>query len=143
MKRVVITGLGVVTPVGHDVPTMWGALLAGRSGVDRITTFDASAFDSQIAAEVKGFDPAQYLSPKEIKRSERFVQFAIAASKQAMADAKIQMELEAPFRCGAVIGSGMGSMHLIEQQHDVFLAKGPKKLSPFMIPMLICNMAPG
>lgn len=143
MNRVVVTGLGVVTPVGNDVSTMWSALLSGKSGLGTISCFDASAFESQIAAEVKGFDPAQYLNPKEIKRSARFVQFAIAASKQAVADAGLRVEQEDPFRCGAVIGSGMGSMHLIEQQHGVLLSKGPKKLSPFMIPMLICNMAPG
>ena len=143
MKRVVVTGLGVVTPVGNDVPTMWQALLAGRSGIGRITCFDAGAFESQIAGEVKAFDPARYLSPKEIKRSERFVQLAIAASKQAVADAGLRLGGEDPFRYGVVIGSGMGSMHLIEEQHNTLLAKGPKKLSPFMIPMLICNMAPG
>jgi 3-oxoacyl-[acyl-carrier-protein] synthase II len=107
------------------------------------TSFDASAFESQISAEVKGFEPAKYLSPKEIKRTERFVQFAIAASRQAIADAGLEIAKENPFRCGVIIGTGMGSMHLIEAQHDVFLSKGPKKLSPFMIPMLICNMAPG
>jgi 3-oxoacyl-[acyl-carrier-protein] synthase II len=122
---------------------MWQALLAGRGGVGRTTSFDPAPFDSQISAEVKGFDPGQYLSPKEIKRTERFTQFAIAASRQAVKDAGIQVDREDPFRCGIVIGSGMGSMHLIEQQHDIYLAKGPKKLSPFMIPMLICNMAPG
>ncbi|MBI1992523.1 MAG: beta-ketoacyl-ACP synthase II [Candidatus Omnitrophica bacterium] len=143
MRRVVVTGLGVVTPVGNDVPAMWKALLDGRNGVGRISSFDAGAFDSQVAAEVKGFEPAQYLSPKEIKRTERFVQFAIASAKQAVADAGIRLEQEDPFRCGVIIGSGMGSMHLIEEQHNVFLSKGPKKLTPFMIPMLICNMAPG
>ncbi|MDP3722680.1 MAG: beta-ketoacyl-ACP synthase II, partial [Candidatus Omnitrophota bacterium] len=143
MKRVVVTGLGAVTPVGNDVPTMWDALLAGRSGVGTIRSFDATPFESQVAAEVKGFDPARYLSPKEIKRTERFVQLAIAAAKQAAQDAGIRVEQEDPFRCGVIIGSGMGSMRLIEEQHKVFLAKGPKKLTPFMIPMLICNMAPG
>ena len=143
MKRVVVTGLGAVTPVGNDVPTMWRALLAGASGVGPITCFDAGGHESQIAAEVKGFDPAQYLKPKEIKRSERFVQLAIAASKQAAADAGLSGAPADPFRFGVVIGTGIGSMHLIEQQHDALLAKGPKRLSPFMIPMLICNMAPG
>ena len=143
MKRVVVTGLGAVTPVGNTVPAMWDALIAGRSGVGAITCFDAGAFESQIAAEVKGFDPLAYLSPKEVKRSERFVQFAIAASKQAVTDAGIRIEQEQPFRCGVVIGTGMGSMHLIEEQHSVLLSRGPKKLTPFMIPMLICNMAPG
>lgn len=122
---------------------MWEALVAGKSGVAKITSFDATGFDSQIAAEVKGFDPSQYLSPKEVKRTERFVQLAIASSKQAVADAGVRIDREDPFRCGVVIGSGMGSMHLIEEQHSVFLSKGPKKLTPFMIPMLICNMAPG
>ena len=143
MKRVVVTGVGAVTPVGNEVPSMWEGLLAGRSGVAKIGCFDASAFESQIAAEVKRFDPAQYLTPKEIKRTERFTQFAIAASKQAVADAGLKIDQEDPFRCGVIIGSGMGSMHLIEEQHNVLLAKGPKKLTPFMIPMLICNMAPG
>ena len=143
MKRVVITGLGVVTPVGNDVPTMWASLLAGRSGVGRISSFDPSSLDSQIAAEVKGFDPSLYLTPKEIKRTERFVQFAVAASKQAAADAGIRIDQEDPFRAGVIIGCGMGSMHLIEQQHATLTAKGPKKLSPFMIPMLIANMGAG
>ena len=143
MKRVVVTGLGVVTPVGKDIPSMWEALLACRSGVGRIDRFDADAFESQIAAEVRDFDPAQYLNPKEIKRTERFTQFAIAAAKQAVTDAGIHVDREDPFRCGVIIGSGMGSMHLIEEQHNVLLAKGPKKLTPFLIPMLICNMAPG
>ncbi len=143
MRRVVITGLGAVTPVGNDVPAMWASLLAGRSGVGPIQSFDAAALESRIAAEVKGFDPAQYLNPKEMKRTERFVQLAIAASKQAVQQSGLSIEGEDPFRCGVIIGSGMGSMHLIEEQHSVYLAKGPKKLSPFMIPMLICNMAPG
>lgn len=143
MKRVVVTGLGAVTPVGNDIPTMWDALLAGKSGVGPIRSFDASAFDSRIAAELKGFDPSRYLNPKEIKRTERFTQFAIAASKQAVRQAGISVEGEDPFRYGVIIGSGMGSMQLIEEQHSVYLTKGPKKLTPFMIPMLICNMAPG
>ena len=142
-RRVVVTGLGAVTPVGNDVPTMWRNLLAGTSGVGRITCFDAGRFDSQIAGEVKHFDPAQYLSLKEIKRTERFVQFAIAASKQAVADAGLNLANEDPFRVGVLIGSGMGSLGLIEQQHSIFLEKGPQKISPFMIPMIIVNMAPG
>ena len=143
MRRVVVTGLGVVTPVGNDVPAMWQALLAGRSGLGRITYFDPGAFDSQIAAEVKGFDPAPYLTPKETKRTERFVQFAVAAAKQAVVHSGLSLEQENPFRGGAVIGCGMGSMQLIEDQHTILQAKGPKKLSPFMIPMLIANMAAG
>src|SRR3989338_1697962 len=143
MRRVVVTGLGAVTPVGNDVPAMWAALLAGKSGVGPIQSFDASAFESRIAAEVKGFDPASYISPKEIRRTERFTQLAIAAATQAVRQSGVSIEREDPFRCGVIIGSGMGSMRLIEEQHNVYLAKGPKKLTPFMIPMLICNMAPG
>ncbi len=142
-RRVVVTGVGVITPIGNDVASMWQSLTMGRSGVGPIGCFDATAFESRIAAEVKQFDPLAYLSPKEVKRSERFVQFAIAASKQAAADAKITVDGHDPFRFGVLIGSGMGSMNLIEQQHNILLAKGPKKLTPFMIPMLICNMAPG
>ena len=143
MKRVVVTGLGAVTPVGNDVPTMWAALLAGTNGVGRITSFDPSSLDSQIAAEVKGFDPSGYLTPKEIKRTERFVQFAVAASKQATADAGVRIEQEDPFRCGVIIGCGMGSMQLIENQHQVLMQKGPKKITPFLIPMIIANMGAG
>jgi len=143
MKRVVVTGLGAVTPVGNDVKTMWQALLAGRSGLARIASFDPSPLDSQIAGEVKGFDPTPYLTPKEIKRTERFTQFAVAAAKQAVADAGLALDQENPFRGGVIIGSGMGSMHLIEQQQEVLRTKGPKKLSPFMIPMLIANMGAG
>ena len=142
-RRVVVTGLGAVTPVGNDVPTMWKSLLAGVSGIGRITAFDASAFASQIAGEVKGFDPAQYLAPKEIRRAESFVQFAVAAAKQAVADAGLDVSKEDPFRVGVLIGSGMGSLRLIEEQHNLFLSKGPQKISPFLIPMIIVNMAPG
>ena len=143
MRRVVITGLGAVTPVGNTVPAMWKALCAGTSGLGPIHSFDASSLDSRIAGEVKAFDPGAYLTPKEAKRTERFTQLAVAAGKQAVADAGVQIDQENPFRCGVIIGTGIGSMHLIEQQHNVLLAKGPKKLTPFMIPMLICNMAPG
>ncbi|MDP3722287.1 MAG: beta-ketoacyl-ACP synthase II [Candidatus Omnitrophota bacterium] len=143
MKRVVVTGLGAVTPVGNDVPAMWASLLAGHSGVGRISAFDPSSLDSQIAAEVKGFDPLAYLSPKEVKRTERFTQFAVAASKQAVADAGIRVEQEDPFRCGVIIGCGMGSMQLIENQHQTLMQKGPKKITPFLIPMIIANMGAG
>jgi 3-oxoacyl-[acyl-carrier-protein] synthase II len=143
LRRVVVTGVGAVTPLGNEVSSMWGALLAGRSGIGRIQAFDAQAFESQIAGEVKGFEPLRYLSAKEVKRTERFTQFAIAAAKQAVTDAGVSVGSDDPFRYGVIIGSGIGSMHLVEQQHSVLLEKGPKKITPFMIPMLICNMAPG
>lgn len=143
MRRVVITGLGAVTPVGNTVSAMWKALCAGTSGLGPIRSFDASGLASRIAGEVKDFDPGAYLTPKEVKRTERFTQLAVAAATQAVADAGVQIDQEDPFRCGVIIGTGIGSMRLIEEQHNVLLAKGPKKLTPFMIPMLICNMAPG
>ena len=132
-----------MTPVGNDVPAMWAALVAGKSGVAPITSFDPAGFETRIAAEVKGFNPSAYLSPKEIKRSDRFTQFAVAAAKQAAADAALAMDREDPFRCGVIIGVGMGSMGLIEQQCTVMRERGPGKLTPFMIPMIICNMAAG
>ena len=143
MKRVVVTGVGVITPVGSDVPTMWRSLLAGTNGIGRITSFDPGGFASQIAGEVKDFDPATFLAPKEIRRTERFVQFAIAASKQAVADAGLELGNEDPFRIGVLIGSGMGSLRLIEEQHQLLMTKGPQKITPFMIPMIIVNMAAG
>ncbi|MBI2884738.1 MAG: beta-ketoacyl-ACP synthase II [Candidatus Omnitrophica bacterium] len=143
MKRVVVTGVGAVTPVGNDAPAMWANLVKGVSGVGPITSFDASLFASRIAAEVKGFDPAAYLGPKEIRRNERFVQLAVASAKQAVADAGLDVSKENPFRVGVLVGSGMGSLHLIEEQHSQFLSKGPDKISPFMIPMIIVNMAAG
>ena len=143
MRRVVVTGLGVVTPVGNDVSTMWESLVAGRSGIGPITAFEAQAFASRIAGEVKQFDPAAFLSPKESKRSERFVHFAISASVQAVRDAGLDVAKEDPFRLAVLIGCGMGSLGLIETQHGILAAKGPHKLSPFLIPMIIANMASG
>ena len=143
MKRVVVTGMGAVTPLGQTVAALWQSLLAGRSGIGPITCFDAQAYPARIAGEIKDFDPAQYLSPKEVKRTERFVQFAVAAAKQAVADAGVDVSKEDPFECGVVIGSGMGSLGLIEKQHEMLSTKGPGRISPFMIPMIITNMAPG
>ena len=122
---------------------MWAALLAGKSGINRISSFDPTPLDAHIAAEITDFDPNQYLTPKEVKRTERFTQFAVAASKQAVADAGISIGSEDPFRYGVIIGTGMGSMRLLEESHQIMMTRGPKKLTPFMIPMLICNMAPG
>lgn len=143
MKRVVVTGLGAVTPIGNDVPSLWESLLRGRCGVARISSFDPSALPSQIAAEVKGFDPLLYLTPKEIKRSERFVQFSVASAKQAVKHSGLDLAAMDPFRVGVVIGCGMGSMRLIEMEAEVLRTKGPSKMSPFMIPMLIANMGSG
>jgi len=146
-KRVVITGLGVVSPIGNDLETFWKSLLEGRSGVRRLACFDPAHFTSKIAAEVKDFDPSPYLSAKEMKRMDRFVQFAVVAAKKAMTDAKVDMSKEDPARIGVIVGSGIGGLHTIEAEHRQFIAlgpeKGPSRISPFIIPMLIVNMATG
>ena len=143
-NRVVITGLGAISAVGNDVPSFWEALKAGKGGIGPLTTFDASAFDSRIAGEVKGFDPHLYaLSSKDTKRMDKFVQYAVACSKQAIADSGLVLDKEDRTRIGVMIGSGIGSLHTIEKEFQVYLEKGPAKLSPFLIPMLIVNEASG
>ncbi len=143
-KRVVITGLGVISPVGNDTQSFWQSLKEGKSGVGPITSFDAADFDSRIAAEVKNFDPTQYgISIKDVKRTARFVQFAVAAAKQAVESSGLDLNKEDRNRIGVIIGSGIGSLHTIEEEHKTLLAKGPSRLSPFLIPMLIINEASG
>ncbi|MDD3274214.1 MAG: beta-ketoacyl-ACP synthase II [Candidatus Omnitrophica bacterium] len=143
-KRVVITGLGAITPVGNDVSSFWQSLKEGKSGVGPITYFDTTGFDSKIAAQVKDFDPAVFgISHKEARRTAQFVQFSIAAAKQAMESSGLQMDNEDRTRMGVLIGSGIGSLHTIEEEHKVLLNKGPSRLSPFLIPMLIVNEASG
>jgi 3-oxoacyl-[acyl-carrier-protein] synthase II len=141
--RVVITGLGVVSPIGNDINTFWNNLIAGTSGVGPITSFDASEFPTRIAAEVKDFDPLNYIDKKEARRTDRFIQFAIAASKMALAHAGIDMAKEDPTRVGVYIGSGIGGLNTLEEQHRTLLERGPKRVSPFFIPMMIANMASG
>jgi len=143
-KRVVVTGLGIISPVGNDVPTFWESLRSGKSGVDKLTSFDSSAFDSKIAAEVKGFDPTIYKIPaKEIRRLEKFVQYSIAASTQAITDAGLELDKEDRTRIGVIIGSGIGGLYTIQEQTKIYLEKGPSRLSPFLIPMLLVNEAAG
>ena len=143
-NRVVVTGLGVITPLGNDVPTFWSALKSGKSGVGLLTSFDASGFDSRIAAEVKGFDPILYgISVKDARRMEKFVQYALASAKQAITDAHLDLDKEDRHRIGVLVGSGIGGLYTIEEQNKVFLNKGPSRLSPFLIPMLIVNEAAG
>jgi len=142
-RRVVITGLGAFTPIGNTAEAFWESLITGRSGVARITQFDPSAFDSQIAGEVKNFDPSPYIQAKELRRMERFVQFAVCTAQLVVQDAGLDMSKEDPYRIGVLVGSGIGSLRIIEEQHQVYIDKGPSKLSPFLIPMLIANMAPG
>ena len=146
-RRVVITGLGVVSPIGNSIETFWKSLLEGRSGVKRLSCFDPAYFNCKIGAEVKDFNPSQYLSPKEMKRMDRFVQFAVVSAKMALADSKLDMSKEDPTRFGVMVGSGIGGLHSIETEYCQFLAlgpeKGPSRISPFLIPMLIVNMASG
>jgi 3-oxoacyl-[acyl-carrier-protein] synthase II len=142
-RRVVVTGLGLVSPVGIGVDTSWSALVAGRSGVGPITLFDASSFPTRIAAEVKGFDPAQFMDRKEARRNDRFIQFALAAADMAVKDAGLDMAKEDPERVGCIVGAGIGGLGTIEDEHKVFLEKGVKKIGPFFIPSLIINLGAG
>lgn len=143
-RRVVVTGLGVITPVGNDVASYWKSLLEGVSGCGPLTTFDASAFDAHIAAEIKGFDGQAYgMTRKEANRMEKFVQYGIAAAHQALHDSGIVIEKLNKDRAGVIVGSGIGSLRIIEEEHKVFLKGGPSRISPFLIPMLIVNEAAG
>lgn len=142
-RRVVITGLGLVTPLGIGVNETWEGLLQGRSGVGKITLFDASSYPVQIAAEVKNFDPSQYIEPKEIKKMDRFIHFAIAATEMAMKDSGLKITPENAPRVGVIIGSGMGGLPMIEHYHKTLLEKGHRRISPFFIPMIIINLAAG
>lgn len=143
-RRVVITGMGVVSPVGNDLDTFWNNLLAGYCGVDKITAFDPSKFDTQIAAEVKNFDPAPaFPSPKEIRRTDRYSQFGIYAAWQALKDSGLDLKSTNLDEVGVFVGSGIGGLKTVTEQHTTLLERGPGRLSPFMIPMLISNMASG
>jgi 3-oxoacyl-[acyl-carrier-protein] synthase II len=143
-RRVVVTGMGAVTPVGNDVATMWDSLLAGRSGAGPITHFDASTFDVRFACEVKNFDPLEFMERKEAKRADQFTQYAVAAAKQAMVNAGFADGTGYdPFNTGVIIGSGIGGLKIFEEQHDVYRQRGPSKISPFFIPMFIGDIAAG
>jgi 3-oxoacyl-[acyl-carrier-protein] synthase II len=143
-RRVVITGMGVVSPVGSDLRTFWDNLTNGRSGIDKVTLFDVSGYDTQIGGEVKNFEPASWFKvPKDAKRADRFAQLGMAAAKLAMADAGMERAPEDPERFGVIIGSGIGGLKSLEDQHTNLITKGPGRISPFMIPMMISNMASG
>jgi 3-oxoacyl-[acyl-carrier-protein] synthase II len=142
-RRVVVTGLGLVSPVGIGVEESWSAILAGKSGIGPITLFDASTYPSRIAGEVKGFDPEQYMDRKEARRNDRFIQFALAAAEMAMKDSGLDMAKEDAERVGAIVGSGLGGLATIEDWHKVLMEKGVKKIGPFFVPSLIVNLAPG
>src|SRR5436309_7602053 len=143
-RRVVITGLGVVSPLGNDLDTFWTSLIAGKCGVDKITSFDAANFDTQIAAEVKNFDPSPaFPSPKEIRRTDRFSQFGVYAGWKALLDSGLDLNSANRDEIGVFFGSGIGGLQTTAEQHKILLARGPSRISPFMIPMLILNMASG
>lgn len=142
-RRVVITGLGVVTPIGNDVDTFWSNLLAGKSGVSYIEAFDVSEYPVRIAGEVRDFDPGRYMDHKEARRVDRFTQLAVAATTQAMADANFTITEDNADRVGVYIGSGIGGIHTLLDNYRVLMERGPKRVSPFVVPMMIPNIASG
>lgn len=142
-RRVVITGLGIVSPVGIGIPTVWQNIVAGKSGITKITHFDASAMAAQIAGEVKDFDVTQYLSAKDARRMDRFIHFGLVAGMEAFKDSGLEVSEQNAERIGVNIGSGIGGLPMIEETHNDFLAAGPRKISPFFIPGTIINMISG
>ncbi len=142
-RKVVVTGLGLVTPLGVGVQPTWEALIAGKSGIGPITRFDAKDLSVRIAGEVKGFDPADFIEKKEIKKMDTFIQYAVAAAQMAMEDSRLKVTAENAERVGVHIGSGIGGLPAIERYHRVLLEEGPRRITPFFIPMTIINLAAG
>lgn len=143
MKRVVVTGMGAITPIGLGVENYWEGLKEGKIGFGPITRFDTTDYKAKLAAEVKDFNAKDYMDPKSARRMELFCQYAVAAAKEAMEDAKLDMAQEDPYRVGCAVGSGIGSLDAFERDHKKLLEKGPSRLSPLLIPMMISNMAAG
>ena len=141
-RRVVITGMGALTPVGNNVPAFWEGLLAGKNGIGPVTRFDTAEYKAKLAAEVKGFDPETVLEKPEIRKTDRFVQYALAAAKEAMADSGIIGQV-APERLGVYFGSGIGGFETFDSEHTKLIEKGPRRVSPHFIPMMIANIAAG
>ena len=142
-RRVVVTGVGLVTPLGVGIDNVWQKILNGESGIAPITRFDTTKHDTKFAGEVKGFKPDEYMSLKEVKRIDLFIQYALAATKIAVEDAALDMSQENAERVGVVVGTGLGGLPTLEKYHSVLLERGPGRISPFFIPMLIANEAPG
>lgn len=142
-KRVVITGCGVISALGQDVSTFWNNILNGKSGVSYIESFDVSDYTTKFAAEVKDFNPELFMDKKDAKRADRFAQFGVAAAKLALKDANLEITEENANRIGVYVGSGIGGLQTWEEQHETLLKKGPRRVSPFFIPMMIANMASG
>jgi 3-oxoacyl-[acyl-carrier-protein] synthase II len=142
-RRVVVTGIGCLTALGPDTATFWDSLLKGRSGISRVTRFDPTDFPSKVGAEIRDFDPGVYMDPKEARRNDRYTQYAVAASRMAVEDAKLDVNKIDSERFGVIIGSGIGGMETIENQARVLIERGPSRVSPFTIPSLIANIASG
>ncbi|MEI6598393.1 MAG: beta-ketoacyl-ACP synthase II [bacterium] len=142
-RRVVVTGIGCLSALGPDTVTFWDSLLKGRSGISRLTRFDPTDFPSKVGAEIKDFDPGKFMDPKEAKRNDRYTQYAVAASRMAVEDAKLDVNKIDSERFGVIIGSGIGGMETIENQARVLIERGPSRVSPFTIPSLIANIASG
>ena len=142
-RRVVVTGMGAITPIGNSVEEFWNAVREEKTGFGEITHFDASGYKCHLAAEVKNFDGKNYMDPKAAKRMELFCQYAVAATKEAIADAGLEMEKEDPYLVGTAIGSGVGSLQAIEREYKKLLEKGPNRVNPLLVPLMISNMAAG
>ena len=142
-RRVVITGMGAITPIGNSVEEFWNGIKEGKTGFDPITYFDTADYRCKLAAEVKDFDPAQYMDKKSARRMEQFCQFAVAAAGQAIADAGLTMEQEDPYMVGCSVGSGIGSLQAMEREYDRLKEKGPGRVGPMLVPLMISNMAAG
>lgn len=142
-RRVVVTGLGAVTPIGNNVETFWNGIKEGKVGIGPITKFDTAEYKVKIAAEVKGFSAKEHMDFKAAKRMELFSQYAVAAAKEACTDAGLEMEKEDPYRVGVIVGSGIGSLATVEKEYEKILEKGPARVNPLMVPLMISNMAAG
>ena len=142
-NRVVVTGMGAITPIGNDVESFWRSLKEKKVGIGQISTFDTTDYKVKLAAEVKDFDAKEYMDVKASKRMERFSQFAVAAAKEALEDSGLSLEKEDPYRIGVCVGSGIGSLQSMEKEHKKLLEKGPGRINPLLVPMMICNMAAG
>lgn len=143
LKRVVITGLGIVSPVGTGLEKFWSSLTAGISGIGPVTRFDPAQFGTKVAGEVKDFEPTRYIGKKEVRRMDRFTQFAVAATEMALQDANLDLEVENRDRIGVILGSGVGGIETLEEQTRVLAEKGPGRVTPFFVPMMIANMGAG
>ncbi|MSS62925.1 beta-ketoacyl-ACP synthase II [Lachnospiraceae bacterium WCA-693-APC-MOT-I] len=143
MERVVVTGMGAITPIGLDVSKFWKSIRENKIGIDQITKFDTSQYKVKLAAEVKNFDPKNYMDFKSARRMELFCQYAVAATKEAIEQAGLNMKQEDPYRIGTSIGSGIGSLDVMEREHKKLLAKGPARINPLLVPLMITNMAAG